>query len=47
MIRSLFISSTSACFELENQNAFYAENEYTVSLSGKALFTSNTNLFSG
>ena len=46
MIRSLFISSTSACFELENQNAFYADSEYTVSVSGKELFKSNTNVFS-
>ncbi|MBQ4465795.1 MAG: glycoside hydrolase family 28 protein [Oscillospiraceae bacterium] len=46
MIKILLISSTSACFELENDLAFHSDKAYTVSLNGKALFTADTNVFS-
>ncbi len=46
MIKTLFISSGSACFEWENNLPYYAENEYTVYLNGEEVLTSNTNVFS-
>lgn len=46
MIKTLFISSSSACFEWENDLPYYAEKEYTIYLNGKEVLTSNTNVFS-
>ena len=46
MINTLFIGSVSACFELENTSAYYSENEYSVTLDGKKMFSANTNVFS-
>ena len=46
MIKTLFISSSSACFEWENDLPYYTEKEYTVYLDGKEAITSNTNVFS-
>ncbi len=43
----LFVSSVSACFELENESPYYAESEYDVYLNGKpALLGVDTNVFS-
>lgn len=46
MLKTLFISSSSACFEWKNENPYYAEKEYTVFLNGKEVLTSDTNVFS-
>ncbi len=46
MINTLYIGSVSACFELENHSPYYSEEEYTVFLNGKKLFSSKTNVFS-
>ena len=46
MIKTIFIGSVSACFELNNDLAYYSGGEYAVSLNGEKLFTSNTNVFS-
>ena len=46
MIKALFISAVSACFEAENDRAYYSEGTYTVKLDGKELFSGNTNVFS-
>ena len=46
MIKTLFISSSSACFEWENEIPYYTEAEYTMYLDGEAVLTSNTNVFS-
>lgn len=46
MVNILYIGSVSACFELENSSPYYNEYEYVVSLDGKELFSSNTNVFS-
>ena len=46
MLKTLFISSSSACFEWKNENPYYAEKEYTIYLNGKEALTSNTNVFS-
>lgn len=37
MFKLLFVSSTSACFELENKNPYYAPAKYRVTLNGKAV----------
>lgn len=39
MVQLLFVSSTSACFELQNKSAFYAERELHISLNGKSVST--------
>lgn len=46
MIKALYISSVSACFELENDLAYYSGGKYTVKLDGKELFSAETNVFS-
>ena len=46
MLKTLFISSCSACFEWKNEFPYYAEKEYTIYLNGKEALTSNTNVFS-
>ena len=46
MIKTLFTSSVSACFELEGSSPYYSETEYTVKLDGNALFSSDKNVFS-
>ncbi len=46
MIKLLFVSSTSACFEWQNDNPYYTENEYKILLNGKEVFSGNTNVFS-
>lgn len=46
MFNVLFVSAVSACFEFENDLPYYTESEYSVSLDGKELYKSNTNVFS-
>ena len=47
MFKKLFISATSACFELSNKNPYYAPKPYTVYLNGeKAGAKRTTNVFS-
>ena len=46
MLKTLFISSSSACFEWKNELPYYTEQEYTIYLDGKEVLTSNTNVFS-
>ncbi len=46
MIRELFISSTSACFEWVNDKAYYKGEEYCIYLNGEAVYKGDTNVFS-
>ena len=46
MLKTLFISSSTACFEWKNELPYYAEKEYVIYLDGKEILTSNTNVFS-
>ena len=46
MINILYIGSVSACFELANELAYRNDSEYSVSLGGEKLFSSDTNVFS-
>lgn len=46
MIKTLFISSGSACFEWENDLPYYAEQKYKIFLDGEEIISSNTNVFS-
>ena len=46
MIKALFISSTSACFEWQNDLPYYKDNRYTINLNGKPVFEGDTNVFS-
>ena len=46
MIKGIYISATSACFELENEEAYFAPESFDVFLDGKRCFTCNTNVFS-
>lgn len=46
MIKLLFTSSISACFEWQNDLPYYKEKEYRVFLDGKEVYRSNTNVFS-
>ena len=46
MLKTLFISSSSACFEWKNDLPYYAGKEYTIYLNGKAVLSSDTNVFS-
>ncbi len=42
-----FVSSTSACFELINDTAYYSPSVYSITLDGKPLYKNfNTNVFS-
>ena len=46
MIKALFISSTSACFEWQNDLPYYKDNRYTINLNGKPVYEGDTNVFS-
>ena len=46
MIKTLFTSSTSACFEWQNDLPYYKGEEYTIKLNGKKVYSGNTNVFS-
>ncbi|MBR2381505.1 MAG: glycoside hydrolase family 28 protein [Clostridia bacterium] len=46
MLKTLFVSSSSACFEWENELPYYAERQYTVYLNGEQVLTADTNVFS-
>ena len=46
MIKILYLGSSSACMELQNDNPYYAPEEYTVSMGGKHILRRNTNVFS-
>lgn len=46
MINILYVGSVSACFELENNFAYYNDTEYKVTLDGREMFSANTNVFS-
>lgn len=45
MIKLLYTSSCSACFEWNNELSYYCD-DYTVTLNGEAVFSGNTNVFS-
>lgn len=46
MINILFTSSTSACFEWQNDLPYYHDGEYDIRLDGKQVYSGNTNVFS-
>ena len=46
MIKNLFCSSTSACFEWQNERAYYKGEEYIIYLNGKEVYHGDTNVFS-
>ena len=46
MIKTLFISSTSACFELEGKSPWFASEPYALRLNGEAAGGGDTNVFS-
>lgn len=47
MFKKLFVSGTSACFELENDNAYYSPEKYKVLLNGREVGGErDTNVFS-
>lgn len=46
MFNTLYIGAVSACFELQNDNPYYAPLDYTVAVDGCEQFRSNTNVFS-
>lgn len=46
MIKLLFTSPTSACFEWQNTLPYYTEKEYTIYLNGTECYKGNTNVFS-
>ena len=46
MFKQLFVSSVSACFELENKNPYYSPEKYTVYLNGAAVEEKDSNVFS-
>lgn len=46
MIKTLFTSSTSACFEWQNDLPYYKGEEYVIKLNGKKVHKGNTNVFS-
>ena len=46
MIKALFVSSVSACFEWQNKLPYYNDQRYTVYLNGTAVYTGDTNVFS-
>ena len=46
MIRVLFVSQTSACFELENDAPYYAPQAYQVICNGEKAFEGDSNVFS-
>ena len=46
MINILYAGSVSACFELENNTAYYSGEKYNVRLNGEEVMTSDRNVFS-
>ena len=46
MFYLLYKSSTSACFELDNREAYYSPSVYTILLDGEKVREGNTNVFS-
>ena len=46
MLNCIFVSSTSACFEWQNDKPYYSEKEYTVLIDNNEVFCGNTNVFS-
>ena len=46
MIRLLYVSAVSACFERVNESPYYAPAPFTVSLDGMERLTARTNVFS-
>ena len=46
MFKLLFVSSSSACFELDNKNQFYSPSPYTLYLDNEKVREGNTNVFS-
>ena len=46
MIKTLFTSSTSVCFEWQNELPYYYDGEYVIYLDGKEVYSGNTNVFS-
>ena len=46
MFHLLFVSSSSACFELENKNHYYAPQAYSVYLNNEKVRDGDTNVFS-
>ena len=46
MIRLVYVSAVSACFERVNESPYYAPAPFTVSLDGAARYTAETNVFS-
>lgn len=46
MIKILFVSSVSACFEWQNDLPYYTDKEYTININGEKIITGNTNIFS-
>lgn len=46
MLKTLFISASSACFEWENELPYYTPERYTVFLDGKEALSSDANVFS-
>ncbi len=46
MIKTIFTSSTSACFEWQNDNPYYTGEEYDIFLDGAQVYSGNTNVFS-
>ncbi len=45
-IKTIFVGSSSACFELENQNPYYAPEPYQIFLNGEEAFVCDSNVFS-
>ena len=46
MIKTLFTSQTSACFEWQNDLPYFKEKKYKIYLDGKELLSADTNVFS-
>ena len=46
MLSQLFLSSTSAAFEWQNDLPYYADGEYVVYIDGAEAYRGNTNVFS-
>ncbi len=46
MMKILYCGSSSACFELENAEIYYAPGPYSVFVDGREAFSGNTNVFS-
>ena len=46
MLKIIFLSSTSACFELDGQEPWFAPKPYTLRLNGEAAGGGDTNVFS-